>query len=67
MITAISKYSFGMYVIHVMILDVVIWILPKSITAPVYMIICFAIVFVISFILTAVISKIPVLKKIVRG
>ncbi len=63
----ISKHSFGMYVVHVLIIRWVKTWLPRTLFPPVYIFACLAVVFVISLGITWVFSKIPVLRKLVRG
>ncbi len=65
-LSLLSKASFGIYIVHIAILDVVVRLLPKTIFTPIYMLLCWLIVFGVSFAATYVLSKIPVLKKMVR-
>ncbi len=65
-VSTLSKSSFGIYVVHVVLLDVVTLILPKSIIAPIYMLVCWVMTFLISLLVTFILSKIPYIKKIVR-
>ncbi len=63
----ISRHSFGMYVVHVLIIRWVKSWLPKTLFPPVYILACFAIVFAVSLLITFVLSKIPGIRKLVRG
>ena len=65
-LTLLSKCSFGMYVTHVAVLFVINYILPNAIIAPIYMLICFILTFFISFFITWILSKIPLVKRMVR-
>ncbi len=64
--TKISNCSFGIYLIHMAVLTVVNYFLPNDIIAPYYMLIIFIIVFLISFCLIFLLSKIPILKKLIK-
>ncbi|WP_052466562.1 acyltransferase [Beduini massiliensis] len=61
-----SKSSFGIYVVHAVLLDVIKHLLPKTLVAPLYMLVCWMITFVISLFATFALSKIPYFKKLVR-
>ncbi len=62
-----SKYSFGIYVVHVFVLEQIIGRLPLgTIISPISIILKFAVTLTLSIIITYVLSKLPVLHKIVR-
>ncbi len=63
----ISKHSFGVYVVHVLIIRWVKSWLPNTLFPPVYILVCYAIVFGISLMIAFVLSKIPGIRKLVRG
>ena len=62
----LSKSSFGIYVIHIGVLDVIKPLLPQTLIAPVFMLLCWVLTFLFSLLATYILSKIPVLKKLVR-
>lgn len=65
-VSILSKSSFGIYVVHVVLLDVINRLLPKTLVAPIYMLVCWTLTFVVSFMVTYMLSKIPYLKRLVR-
>ncbi len=65
-VSTLSKFVFGIYVVHIVLLDAVTRILPKAIIAPIYMLVCWVMTFLISLLVTFILSKIPYIKKIVR-
>lgn len=62
----LSKSSFGIYVVHIVLLDVINRLFPKTLAAPIFMLICWMLTFVVSLLTTYILSKIPYLKKLVR-
>lgn len=66
-VSFISKHSFGMYVVHVLIMRWVKSWLPRTLFPPVYIFACLAMVFGISLGIAWVFSKIPGIRKLVRG
>lgn len=66
-ISNISKYSFGIYVVHVILLEEVTGkLLSKITTPPIYMLSCWTLTFIVSLTATFVMSRIPYIKKLVR-
>lgn len=61
----LSKLSFGMYIVHIMINKPAQFLL-SGLNPVVHILLRFAIVFVLSFVISFVLSKIPTVKKIVR-
>lgn len=66
-LTTLSKLTFGVYIIHVLVLSVYSILFPYSRYSALYIVVCFAIVVCSSFLISYVISKIPVLKKILKA
>lgn len=65
-ISNISKYSFGIYVVHVILLEVTGKLLSKITIPPIYMLSCWTLTFIVSLTATFVMSRIPYIKKLVR-
>lgn len=65
-VSILSKSSFGIYVVHVVLLDVINRLLPKTLVASIYMLVCWTLTFAVSFMATYMLSKIPYLKRLVR-
>ncbi len=65
-LSTLSKSSFGIYVVHVVFMDVINRIVPKTLAAPLYLLICWAFTFAVSLFVTVILSKIPFVKKLVR-
>ena len=63
----LSKLTFGVYIIHVIVLSFFRKLLPYSGHSAVYLVVCFTAVVCASFIGSYVISKIPVLRKLIRA
>lgn len=63
----LSKLTFGVYIIHVLILDMFIKLFPYSRYGALYIIVSFAVVVFVSFLVSYIVSKIPVLKKIIKA
>ena len=66
-LAALSKLTFGVYIVHMMILRSLLRHFPYSKFCGLYMIGLFVAVSAISFGITYVLSRIPILKKIVRA
>lgn len=67
LLIALSKLTFGVYIIHAMVLDFYTKWLPYKSNALLYIAVCFASVVAISAAISFVLSKIPVIKKLIRG
>lgn len=65
-IVSLSKLTFGVYIIHPVFLDIADRLVPKSVNPAAYVITYFGVVTVLSFMVSYIISKIPVLKRMVR-
>lgn len=65
-ISTLSKYSFGIYAMHIVIIDAVRHFLPKTLFPPIYLLVLFAITLAFSLLATFTVSKLPLLKKLVR-
>lgn len=65
-VSVLSKSSFGIYVVHVVLLDVINLLLPKTLVAPIYMLVWWVLTFSVSLLATLILSKIPLFKKLVR-
>lgn len=65
-ITTLSKLSFGIYITHVVILNVFRKVFPYSGHVVVYLPVCFAAVTCASALCSCVLSKIPFTKKLVK-
>lgn len=65
-VASLSKISFGIYITHVLILNVFRKVFPYSAHAAVYLLVCFAAVTCASFLCSCVMSRIPLLKKLVK-
>jgi surface polysaccharide O-acyltransferase-like enzyme len=63
----LSKLTFGVYIIHVMVLSIYSKLFPYRGYSALYIVVCFAIVVCSSFLVSYVISKIPVLKKMIKA
>lgn len=66
-LAGLAKYSFGVYVLHVLIMTLFNIIFPNKSFVLLYIIIEWVITSIISFVLTYLIYKIPILKKCVKG
>lgn len=66
-IVRLSKLTFGVYIIHVMVLSVFDKLLPYSGHSAIYILFCFIIVVSVSFIGSYIVSKIPILKNVIRA
>lgn len=66
-VASLSKYSFGIYVIHVFVLYILHILLPYKKWILLYILVQWILSCVISFVVTYIISKIPLLKKSIRG
>lgn len=66
-VAELSKLTFGVYIIHVLVLFVFKKVFPYSKYCALYIVMCFAIVACGSFFISYVVSKIPVLKKIIKA
>ena len=66
-ITNISKLSFGIYLIHVMVMDFIVKYLIIDASPIISSLYIFSITFLISLILSAILSKIKYIKRIVIG
>lgn len=62
-----SKLTFGVYIIHVLVLSIFTKIFPYSNYCVLYIVLRFAIVVCISFFISYIISKIPMLKRIIKA
>lgn len=63
----LSRLTFGVYIIHAMVLEFYFKWLPYKSGAFLYLAVCFAVVLAVSVAISFAISKIPVIKKLVRG
>ncbi len=66
-LTILSKLTFGVYIIHAMVLQIYIKLFPYENNPLLYIVVCFVIVLSISVVATFIISKIPVIKKLIRS
>lgn len=66
-VVELSKLTFGVYIIHVMVLTACDELLPYSQNSAVYLLVRFAVVACSSFLASYIISKIPVAKKIIKA
>lgn len=65
-LATLSKLAFGAYIIHMLILTIFFNVFPYSNHCVLYIIISFVVASCISFLISYIISKIPVLKKIIK-
>jgi len=63
----LSQLTFGVYIIHVIVLAIFKKILPYSSHCVIYLLGCFTVVICVSFLVSYILSKIPVLKKIIKA
>lgn len=66
-IKTLSNLSFGVYLIHILVLNVVVKILPEMKVHALYIPSKFFVVLILSYSICWVISKIPILKKIIKA
>lgn len=66
-LTNLSKLTFGVYLIHVLVISVYSKLFPYSRYSALYIVVSFVIVVCSCFLISYVISKIPVLKKIIKA
>jgi len=66
-IVGLSKLTFGVYIIHVMVLYIFSNLLPYSKYSGIYIVVLFVSVTVVSFLVSYIISKIPILKKLIKA
>ena len=62
-----SKHTFGIYLIHPLILYLFDKFIPCNIFIPAYILIEWLVCLSVSYLISYILSKIPVLKKLVRG
>jgi len=67
LIVNISNLTFGVYIIHVMVLYIFSNLLPYSKYSGIYIVVLFVSVTVVSFLVSYIISKIPILKKLIKA
>lgn len=65
-VVSISKYTFGIYIIHPLILEVLKRVFPYTKYCALYILGSYVFVLMVSFMLVLIISKIPGLKKIIK-
>lgn len=66
-ITYISKLTFGVYIIHELFRIVLeAYLMPRIPNALVYILVCFTLTAVISFGVAFIMSKIPLVKKLIK-
>ncbi len=66
-LTACSKLTFGVYIVHIMVLIIANYLLPFRSNSILYLLVSFIVVVGCSFLISFVFSKIPVLKKLVKA
>ncbi len=66
-IVTLSKLTFGVYIIHVMILTLIVKLLPYKQNSLLYIVLTFVAVVVFSFAGSYIISKIPFVKKLIKA
>ncbi len=66
-LAACSKLTFGVYLVHVLLLYTFRKTFPYDASPVLYILICFVCVVSVSFLFAYAISKIPIVKKIIRG
>ena len=66
-IAKLSKLTFGVYIIHVLILTVFCKVLPYRQHSVLYIVLCFVTVACSSFLCSYIISKIPAIKKLIKA
>ena len=66
LLTGLSKLSFGVYIIHVLVLSVFTELFPYSEHCLLYILLCFGTVACGSFLCAYVMSKIPFIKKLIK-
>lgn len=67
LLTALSSLTFGVYIVHIFIETSYRSLIPYSGTPLLYIIVMFIVITLISFLICYIISKIPYVKKIIRG
>lgn len=65
-VEALSRLTFGVYIIHILVLGVLSKLFPYNRWCALYIVVCFAIVTCVSFLASYIISKIPILKKLIK-
>ena len=63
-IIGLSNLSFGVYLVHIFILAILAYIIPNN---PLFIPVIFLITIIASFIISYVMSKIPIIKKTIRA
>lgn len=63
----LSKLTFGVYIVHPIVLHVFISLIPNKVFVGIYIVFSFAVVVFVSLIFSYIVSKIPVVKNIVRA
>lgn len=66
-IVELSKLTFGVYIVHAMLITIYSLIFPYNKYSALYILVCFVVVVFCSLLISYSISKIPVLKKIVKA
>lgn len=63
---SLSKCSFGIYVVHIAVLDEIVRLLPRTMTAPIHILSRWLLVISVSLAITWLLSRIPLLRRFVR-
>ncbi len=63
----LSKLTFGVYIVHALVLTVFGRVLPYSNNCVLYIALCFATVLCVSFLGAYIMSKIPLIKKLIKA
>jgi len=66
-VTTLSKLSFGVYILHIVVMNVLIMVLDRITAVPLWIAATFLLTTVVSFVATFLLSNIPLVKKLVRG
>ena len=66
-LATLSKLTFGVYIIHAIVLEFFFKWFPYKSGALWYLLVCYIVTVISSLVLTVIISKIPLIKKLIRG
>lgn len=66
-VVKLSKLTFGVYLIHVLVISVITALFPYTKYSFLYIVVSFGAVVIISFLISFVLSKIPLLKNLIKA
>ncbi len=65
-LSLLSKSTFGIYIVHIFVMNALHLLLPSTWAAPLYMLVCWCLTFAAAFLVTYGLSRIPYCRKLIR-